>query len=257
MEGQTIYRSHQSGIALCTLLVWVLAIFGWGGLWLSPLEAHAKMELRQMLLNIHWLGHDSFRIEGDGLVIYTDPWQLKGGPKADLILITHEHGDHSSPADIAKIQKEDTVIVTIAAAAAKLSGQIEVVKPGDKLTVKGLQIHAVPAYNVNKFRSPGVSYHPKDAGHVGFVITVEGLRIYHAGDTDHIPEMGSVEVDIALLPVSGIYVMTADEAAEAAATIKPQIAIPMHVAGGIGSMADAEHFRDKVSVPAEILPLED
>ena len=212
--------------------------------------------MKQMVSNIHWMGHDSFRIEGDGLVIYIDPWELNDGPKGDLILITHDHYDHCSPQDVTKIQKEDSVIVTVEAAVAKLSGQIELVKPDDNLTVKGVAISAVPAYNINKFRSPGVPFHPRDSGYVGFILTVEGRRIYHAGDTDCIPEMNSIHADIALLPVSGIYVMTADEALEAASILKPQIVIPMHVERGIGSLADAEYFKEKASVPVEILPIE-
>lgn len=209
-----------------------------------------------MTSNIHWLGHDSFRIEGDGVVVYIDPWQLGPAPPADLILITHEHQDHCSPADIAKVQTPDTVVVTIAAAAGKLTGQIELVKPGDQVTVKGIPVEAVPAYNVNKFRSPGVPFHPKEAGHVGFVVTLGGTRIYHAGDTDFIPEMETFDVDIALLPVSGTYVMTAAEAVEAAAAISPKLAIPMHVGAGIGALTDADYFKENASVPAEVLPLE-
>ena len=209
-----------------------------------------------MTSNIHWLGHDSFRIEGDGVVVYIDPWQLGPAPPADLILITHEHQDHCSPADIAKVQTPDTVIVTIAAAAGKLTGQIELVKPGDQVTVKGIPVEAVPAYNVNKFRSPGVPFHPKEAGHVGFVVTLGGTRIYHAGDTDFIPEMETFDVDIALLPVSGTYVMTAAEAVEAAAAISPKLAIPMHVGAGIGALTDADYFKENASVPVEVLPLE-
>ena len=214
------------------------------------------MDAKQMVSSIHWLGHDSFRIEGDGLVIYIDPWKIEGGPKADLILITHDHADHCSPSDVAKLLKGDSVIVTVAAASSKLSGSKEIIKPGDNVTVKGVPISAVPAYNVNKFRSPGVPFHPREAGYVGFVITVAGVRIYHAGDTDHIPEMSAIDADIALLPVSGIYVMTADEAADAAASIKPQIAIPMHVGRGIGSLADADRFKEKASVQVQILPME-
>lgn len=212
--------------------------------------------VKQMVSNIHWLGHASFRIEGDNLVIYIDPWKLEDGPQADLILITHDHPDHCSPEDVAKVQKKDSVIVTVAAAAAKLSGQIKVIQPGNELTVKGIPISAVPAYNVNKFRSPGVPFHPQESGYVGFVLTVEGQRIYHAGDTDSISEIGSIDADIALLPVSGTYVMTADEALEAVKVIKPQVAIPMHIGRGIGSLADAEHFKEKASVPVRILPLE-
>lgn len=248
MAKQIVSNIHWLGIALSALLVLLLAIS-------LPPQVTGQMDVKQMVSNIHWLGHDSFRIKGDGLVIYIDPWQIEDGPKADLILITHDHRDHCSPADVAKVQKEDSVIVTVAGAAAKLSGQIQVVKPGDELRVKGIPISAVPAYNVNKFRSPGVPFHPRESAYVGFAVTVEGQRIYHAGDTDCIPEMGSINADIALLPVSGTYVMTADEAVEAAAIIKPQIAIPMHIGRGIGSLADAEHFKEKASVPVEILPM--
>ncbi|MFO7707370.1 MAG: MBL fold metallo-hydrolase [Desulfobacterales bacterium] len=169
-------------------------------------------ELKRLTANIHWLGHDSFRIDGKGGVLYIDPYRLKEGPKADLILITHEHADHASPGDVEKIRKESSVIVAPAAAAAKLAGEITTVKPGDEFTVKGVGIRAVPAYNLNKFRSPGVPYHPREAGHVGFVVTVDGVRIYHAGDTDHIPEMAGLAPDVALLPVSGTYLMTAKAA---------------------------------------------
>lgn len=212
--------------------------------------------MKELVSNIHWLGHDSFRIEGDGLVIYVDPWKLKGGPKADLILITHDHHDHCSPADVAQVCTEDSVIVTIQAAAAKLPGPVLVVKPGDELTAKGIPIKAVPAYNTNKFRSPDVPFHPPEAGHVGFIFTVDGRRIYHAGDTDCIPEMNSIQTDVALLPVSGIYVMTAEEAVEAAAAIQPQVAIPMHVGEGIGSLADADRFQQNATVPTVVLSLE-
>ncbi len=212
--------------------------------------------IQDMVSKIHWLGHDTFRIEDDGMVIYLDPWKLEDGPPADLILISHDHSDHCSPADVAKIQRPESAVVTIAAAAAKLDGWIEVVGPGDKLTVKGIPIEAVPAYNVTKFRSPGVPFHPKEAGHVGFILTVGGYRVYHTGDTDLIPEMGSFQVDIALLPVSGTYVMTADEAVEAADILQPKLAIPMHVGAGIGGMTDAERFKTEASVPVQVLPLE-
>jgi L-ascorbate metabolism protein UlaG (beta-lactamase superfamily) len=204
---------------------------------------------------ITWLGHASFRIEADGLVVYIDPWQLEGGPQADLILITHDHADHCSPDDVAKIQADDTVIVTVAESAKKLKGQIEIVKPGDSLKVKGLAVEAVPAYNLNKFRSPGKPFHPKEAGYVGFIITVGGQRIYHTGDVDVIPEMESIETDIALLPVSGTYVMTAEEAVEAAGIIQPRVAIPMHIGRGIGSMDAAQTFQNACPVPVVILPV--
>jgi L-ascorbate metabolism protein UlaG (beta-lactamase superfamily) len=132
---------------------------------------------------------------------------------------------------------------------------VVVVAPGDEITVKGIPITAVPAYNVNKFRSPGNLFHPKDSGYVGFILTVEGRRIYHSGDTDCIPEMESYRAGVALLPVSGTYVMTADEAAGAAGIIKPEIAIPMHVGRGIGALDSAEEFKAKSAVAVEVLTI--
>jgi L-ascorbate metabolism protein UlaG (beta-lactamase superfamily) len=212
---------------------------------------------RKQVSHIHWLGHDSFRIESEAGTIYIDPWKLKGGPDADLILITHEHHDHCSPEDVAKVQAPDTVIVTIPACAGQLTGDVRPVTPGETLEVKGIEIRTVPAYNLNKFRSPGEPFHPKESGHVGFIVTVQGQRIYHTGDTDFIPEMEELEVDVALLPVSGTYVMTAEEAVEAAAAIEPQVAIPMHVGGGIGSLDDAQRFEQQASVPVIVLSQEE
>ncbi len=210
-----------------------------------------------MVQGIHWLGHDSFRLEGDGKVVYIDPYQLPAkAPVADLILITHDHADHCSPDDVARIRAAQTVVVTVAAAAAKLPAPVRLVHPGDSLVAQGVAIQAVPAYNTTKFRRPGEVFHPREAGNVGYVVTLAGRRIYHTGDTDMIPEMGAIAPDVALLPVSGVYVMTADEAAEAARLIQPKVAVPMHVGAGIGSLADAEHFARVAGVPVEILPLE-
>jgi L-ascorbate metabolism protein UlaG (beta-lactamase superfamily) len=206
---------------------------------------------------IHWLGHASFRINSKDTVIYLDPWQLGDDPApADLILITHEHRDHCSPEDVAKIQTPDTTIVTIKACADSLEGDIMIVEPGERVTIKDVDIEVVPAYNLTKFRSPGVPFHPKEKKYVGYILTVDRQRVYHAGDTDIIPEMGTYKTDIALLPVSGIYVMTADEALEAAEIIQPKVIIPMHIGRGIGSQEDAEAFKAKSTLPVEILPFE-
>jgi L-ascorbate metabolism protein UlaG (beta-lactamase superfamily) len=202
-----------------------------------------------MAENIFWLGHDSFRLGGEK-VVYIDPWKLApGAVKADLILVTHDHHDHLSKDDIARLSKSDTVIVGPPAVASKLGGKVVVAKPGDKLTAAGIPVEVVPAYNPNK------QFHPKSAGYVGYIITLNHRRIYHAGDTDLIPEMAHIQADIALLPVSGKYVMTAAEAAEAANTIKPALAIPMHYGDPdvIGTRRDAEEFKRLAQVPVEIL----
>ncbi|MCD6138823.1 MAG: MBL fold metallo-hydrolase [Deltaproteobacteria bacterium] len=207
------------------------------------------MGVHEVLKNITWLGHDGFLIKGDGKAIVIDPFQLKECEPADLILITHEHYDHCSPDDVKKVQKPSTVIVTEADSAKKLTGDIRVVAPGDKLTVSGIPIEVVPAYNTNK------KFHPKRNGWLGFIVTVDGVRLYHAGDTDLIPEMDSLKADIALLPVSGTYVMTAEEAVEAAKRIKPEIAIPMHYGAIVGSAEDALRFSDALAGTCEVVVL--
>ncbi len=199
-----------------------------------------------MLKNIKWLGHAGFAINALDKIIVIDPFQIKEIVPADIILITHSHYDHCSVKDIAKIKKPDTVIVTEAESAEKLSGDVRVVKPGDKITVSGVQIEVVEAYNTNK------AFHPKSNGWLGFIITVDGIRIYHAGDTDFIPEMDNFEVDIALLPVSGTYVMTADEAVEAAKRLKPEIAVPMHFDSIVGSKEDAVKFKKDLEGICEV-----
>ncbi len=193
-----------------------------------------------MLENIRWLGHDTFRIEGQGLVIYTDPFQIKREERADLILITHEHRDHCSPDDIAKLCGPETSIVTVSDCLAKISPEgVTIVRPGDKLTVRGIEIEAVPAYNTNK------QFHTEDRRWVGYIFTVDGKRIYLAGDTDRIPEMKSLgDIDIALLPVSGTYVMTAEEAVQAALDINPRLAVPMHFGSIVGEAEDALRFAE-------------
>jgi L-ascorbate metabolism protein UlaG (beta-lactamase superfamily) len=207
------------------------------------------MGVNDVVKNITWLGHDGFLIKGDGKTIAIDPFQVEECEPADIILVTHEHYDHCSSEDIRKIQKESTVIVTEPNSANKLSGDVRVVQPGDKLTVSGIPIEAVPSYNTNK------AFHPKQNAWLGFIVTVEGVRIYHAGDTDLIPEMNSFDVDIALLPVSGTYVMTAEEAVEAAKMIKPKLAIPMHYDSIVGSADDARRFCDALKGTCETVML--
>jgi len=209
--------------------------------------SQAKEE-RNMVQNIHWLGHDTFKIIGEK-VIYTDPFRIKQPDKADIILITHEHSDHCSPPDVKKTQTDKTIIVATQDCAGKLSGTINSVKPGDKFTVGGVSIEVVPAYNTNK------NFHPKAKNWVGYIITVAGQRIYLAGDTDYIPEMKTFKADIALLPVSGTYVMTADEAVKAALDIKPKIAIPMHYGAIVGSAKDAENFAHALKGKIEVVIL--
>jgi len=207
-----------------------------------PLAAASKptKEAPIMLENMKWLGHDVFLITGNR-TIYTDPFQIRdAGPVADIILITHEHRDHCSPEDVMKVSGKGTVIVTTPDCVEKLmdipNKEIKAVKPGSRINVEGVDIEAVRAYNTNK------KFHPKEKDWVGYVFRTDGVTYYLAGDTDRIPEMKEIKCDVALLPVSGTYVMTAEEAVEAALDIKPRVAVPMHYGAIVGESSDAEKF---------------
>lgn len=198
-------------------------------------------------LQLVWLGHASFKIKDNGLVIYIDPFQIEEDEKADIILITHDHYDHCSQQDVEKIAKDDTIIVCNEACAKKLGRKTRVIKENERVEILGVKVLAVPAYNIGK------EFHPKGYG-LGFIIEIGGKRIYHAGDTDVIPEMKNLQnIDIALLPVGGTYTMNAEQAVEAAELIKPKIVIPMHFGSIVGSISDAETFKELYSGRAYIL----
>ncbi|MBS3144947.1 MBL fold metallo-hydrolase [Candidatus Woesearchaeota archaeon] len=213
-------------------------------------------------INIERLNHDCFKIKAQNKIIYFDPYQIELQEQADLILITHEHADHLSLKDIEKLLKQGTTIVTIPECQSTLSriaekiSSVVLIEPFQKKEVQGITIETIPAYNINKFRAPNMPFHPKQDGRVGFIITVNGKRIYHAGDTDCIPEMQQLKnIDIALLPVSGTYVMTPEEAVQAVKIIKPKIAIPMHYAAVVGNDTDAEKFKILATPFCQILIL--
>lgn len=208
-------------------------------------------------LKITWLGHDSFKIK-DGKTVIIDPFKIRStADKADILLITHEHFDHLSLDDIKKVANDKTVVVATPACKNELSklrfGGTNYVHPGDRLNLDGVSIDVVPAYNLNKFREPGKVFHPKEDGKVGYIVGMRGVRVYHSGDTDAIQEMKGFKTDLALLPVSGTYVMTSEEAAQAAKMIGPKAAIPMHYGAIVGSERDAEKFKQIAPCPVHIL----
>ncbi|MEN6375679.1 MAG: MBL fold metallo-hydrolase [Smithella sp.] len=182
-------------------------------------------------LSITFLGHATLMISFNGKIIHIDPVSEYADysklPKADLILVTHEHYDHCDLEAIGAIRTDQTIMVITQDAAGQIEGGI-VMKNGDKNTVQGLLIEAVPAYNLVNMRSPGVPYHGKGIGN-GYIITCGGKRIYIAGDTENIPEMKSLQnIDIAFLPMNLPYTMTPEMVAEAACAFKPGILYPYH-----------------------------
>jgi len=203
------------------------------------------------LLNLDFtrVAHDTFRIAGSK-VIYTDPYKVNNRDRADIVLLSHEHFDHLSKEDLEKVVFDGTSILASPLCRDALKGikakEVHFLDPGQKQTVGKVSVEAVPAYNLNKFREPGKAFHPQGEKRLGFVIAMDGTTIYYAADADFIPEMKDIKCDIALLPVSGTYVMTAEEAAEAAEAINPTIAVPMHYGAIVGSDADAQKFRSLV-----------
>ena len=208
------------------------------------------------ILNLDFtrIAHDTFRIAGSK-VIYTDPFKVTKRDEADIVLLSHEHFDHLSLEDLEKVISPGTTIVASPLCKDGLKKvkvkEMRFLNPGEKFTVGTppsgeVEIEAVPAYNLNKFREPGKVFHPKGEKRLGFVFKMDGTTIYFSGDADFIPEMKSIRCDIALLPVSGTYVMSAEEAAEAAAAVNPKIAVPMHYGAIIGSDADAQKFKSLV-----------
>jgi L-ascorbate metabolism protein UlaG (beta-lactamase superfamily) len=203
---------------------------------------------------IEWLGHAGFRIKTRAGLVYVDPYRIESGPPADLILITHDHFDHFSRDDIVRLATKGTTAIGPATVTEQLKGRTLSMTPGEVVEVAELEIRALPAYNTNKLDSSGKPFHAREAGWLGFLLRDGPRRIYHSGDTDVIPEMDEAAgVDVALLPVSGTYVMSPLEAAEAARRIDPRIAVPMHWGTTIGSQADAEAFASAAPVEVEIL----
>jgi len=182
-----------------------------------------------MGVSIKWLAHASFQIKANGKIIYVDLEKYgEAIEKADLILVTHSHTDHCDSDKIKNVRKKGTVIIAPEDCVSRIGGSVKTLKPGEETSVGNIRVKAVEAYNYKRFRSPGKPYHPKGFG-VGYLIMVEGKTIYHAGDTDFIPEMRQVDhLDVALLPSGGTYTMDNAEAAEAAIAVNPKIVVPMH-----------------------------
>lgn len=205
-----------------------------------------------MLESIEVLCHSCIKFN-KGEVIYFDPFKIeKNYNDADVIFITHDHYDHYSEEDIDKVIKEETIIVAPEDLLTKLlkkgfeRDNMVLVTPNQKYTVKGIEFQTIPAYNVNK------QFHPKANEWVGYVLKIEGITYYIAGDTDITEENKKVKCDVAFVPVGGTFTMDYKEAAELINEIKPKIAVPTHYGSIVGEKSDGVSFSKLVSPEIEV-----
>ena len=208
-----------------------------------------------MLDNIEVIAQSAIRIKNkDNKVIYFDPFKLEEKYKndADFIFITHSHFDHFSPEDILKIKKEETRIITPEDLREELEkigfdeSKVLLVKPNNEYNIEKIEFITIPAYNINK------NFHKKEFNWVGYIVNIDGEKIYVAGDTDNTEEARNVKCDIACVPIGGTYTMNYEEAANLINIIQPRVAIPTHYKTIVGTMQDAQEFSKKILENIEV-----
>jgi L-ascorbate metabolism protein UlaG (beta-lactamase superfamily) len=206
-----------------------------------------------VLEDFTWFRQSAMRYSSGGLTVYIDPWgTTEDDPPADLILITHAHSDHLQPDEIERLTASETRLVAPRDVAKELSGDVTAVGPGESHEIAGVRFETVPAYNVAEER---LDMHPKSNDWVGYVLELGGRRYYHAGDTDALPELESLETDVAMVPIGGTYTMDHREAAGLVKAMRPQVAVPMHYGFVVGSPSDGELFK-KEADPVRVEMLE-
>ena len=204
--------------------------------------------------NIDVFKQNHIRIGCGGKEIHIDPFRSDNAPRnADYIFITHDHSDHFSPRDIECISNKETVLIVPermyekAAAVEDIVGKIAAVRPGEKYDIDGLEFETLPAYNIGK------PFHPKNAGWVGYVLNIEGWRVYVAGDTDATEEARAVKCDIAFIPIGGTFTMNPKQAADFVNEIKPKIAVPVHYGSIVGKEKDGFEFEKRVDKAVKVV----
>jgi len=210
-------------------------------------------KITAMLYNIEWFGQASIKISTGKSIIYIDPFRIKVKDAADIILITHDHRDHLDPASIANLLTEKTVIIAPSSCKEKIeelqATQTRFLNVGDFINVKNIRIEAVSAYNLKKKQ-----YHPKSKNYLGYILTTNGIRIYHAGDTERIPEMKNIHCDIAMMPLGQKFTMNSvEEAAEAILDVKAKVVIPIHWGLYEGSSEDVELLKKILANKVEVI----
>lgn len=197
----------------------------------QDIPEYDKVNTKAGIVEMHFIGHGSLMFKVNGYVIYFDPVRSSGNydflPKADIILVTHEHGDHLDVKLLDTLKKQGTLLFCNANSSAKVSWAM-IMKAGDRQEINNIIIEAVPAYNIVNERAPGQPFHPKDSG-LGYVLTIGGKRFYVAGDTENTPEMKALKnITVAFLPMNLPYTMTPEMVADAARSFKPEILYPYH-----------------------------
>lgn len=208
-----------------------------------------------MIERFTWYRQAAYRYEGEGRTVYIDPWGLPDdAPEADAVFITHAHFDHFNEEDLDKVRTQRTRIIAPRDVATEcgLLGDVVAIAPGDDVEAAGVRGQAVPAYNIVPERE---DKHPKANNWVGYVLDFGGTTVYHAGDTDHIPDLGSVKAQVAFVPIGGTFTMDADEAAGLVREIKPDVAVPMHYGFVVGTPSDADRFKEACD-PIEVRLME-
>lgn len=208
------------------------------------------MLVEEIIKNIKFLGHSSVKLTVAGKIIFIDPWKIKEKDKADIILVTHPHFDHYSEEDVQKITKDTTILLSCKEVVQQTKVKNKkVLLPFEEEKIEDISIQGFPAYNVNKH------FHPKTNNWLGFVIKYKDVSIYIAGDSDVIEEAKKLKVNIMLLPVGGTYTMTDKEAAELVNLTKPDFAIPIHYGDIVGSIQNAQNFKNLVNQPTKVVLL--
>ncbi len=212
--------------------------------------------LNESLSNVRVLTHSAIRLQAEnGTVLYFDPFDLVDAPHdADAVFITHTHYDHLSPEDYARVAKPETVVIAPASAGKEVTqlgaAQTVLLKAGESAEVCGVQVKAVPAYNVMPERQ---KFHPQKNAWLGYVVTMDGATYYIAGDTDQNPENEKVRCDVAIIPIGGTYTMDPAQAAAFINTIKPTYVVPTHYGTAVGTKEDVEAFEPLVKSPVVVV----
>lgn len=208
-----------------------------------------NQDTKELIKNITWIDNACVKISGTKK-LYFDPYNINYKDTANIIFVTHDHGDHFSVDDINMIMDKNTVIVGPQCVTRSIDHNIRTVKAGDVIDIEGVKIQAVPSYTIK------INNHAKHKGYVGYIVTMDNISFYHPGDSDFIPEMKQIKTDIAFLPVCGTYMMSAKDAVKAAMEINPKVVIPFHYGSVVGSIADAKEFENLYSGNTIILKTE-